>query len=298
MEESLQRNFSIGSEWLYYKIYTGYKTADLILTQIIQPITLQLKERGAIDKWFFIRYADPKHHLRIRFHCIDKGNIGQVIALLYEMLKGFLGEDLIWKIQLDTYQRELERYGPKTMELSEMLFGIDSDATIQFLDLIEGDEGEQLRWLFGLRSIDALLASFQYSLNQKLTLMKNLKTGFGIEFGMSRPLKKQLDDKYRKERANIATFMTFTKKQETDYEPILNILESKNTILRPLAEQILNLQAKGQLELELDSLMSSYVHMHMNRLFKSKNRLNEMVCYDFLYRYYMTAVALSKKENS
>ena len=32
--------------------------------------------------------------------------------------------------------------------------------------------------------------------------------------------------------------------------------------------------------------MSSYIHMHCNRLFKSNQRLNEWVLYDLLYEYY------------
>ena len=292
MNNRPQRNFSVGSEWLYYKLYTGHKTADLILTEIIKPMTEEFIGQEIIDKWFFIRYADPKHHLRVRFRSLDSQNIGRVITSLHEPLDHFMKQDLIWKIQLDTYQRELERYGQHTMELSESLFYHDSDAIVQFLDLIEGDEGEQLRWLYGLRSIDHLLESFEYPLGEKLVLMEMLKTGFGREFGMSWPLKKQLDEKYRKERENIEGFMVFTKESEPDYEPILTILEKKKQLLKPLTQQILDLRKNDKLELELNNLMGSYIHMLMNRLFKSKNRLNEMVCYDFLYRYYRSRLAL------
>ncbi len=290
-----KRNFSVGSKWLYYKLYTGHKTADLILTDIIWPVTQQLIQKGLIDKWFFIRYADPKHHLRVRFLCTDTNTIGKVITMLHEHLDHYMEQDLIWKVQLDTYQRELERYGTGTIELSETLFYHDSNSIVQFLDLIEGDEGEQLRWLYGLRSMDHLLNCFRYTLEEKLILMDSLKTGFGKEFGMSRPLKKQLDDKYRKERGNIEAFMAFTKESEPDYEPILTILETKTKLLEPLTRQLLDFKKKGMLQLELNNLMGSYLHMLMNRLFKSKNRLNELVCYDFSFRHYRTALAISKK---
>ncbi len=175
MNNNIQRNFSIGSEWLYYKLYTGHKTSDLVLTEIIKPIAQQLTNEKVIDKWFFIRYADPKHHVRLRFHCLDKSSIGRIISVLHEPLEHFMEEDLIWKIQLDTYQRELERYGTETMEFSETIFYHDSDSIVDFLDLIEGKEGEQLRWLFGLRSINHLLDCFDYSLEEKLVLMDSLK---------------------------------------------------------------------------------------------------------------------------
>ncbi|KAA2218521.1 thiopeptide-type bacteriocin biosynthesis protein [Maribacter flavus] len=289
-----RRNFCVGSEWVYYKIFTGYKTADLVLTEIIKPITEQLLQENSINKWFFIRYSNPEHHLRIRFLCSDQNVIGKVISKLYIPLNQYMGKDLIWKIQLDTYNREIERYGTETIELSENLFYYDSDTTIKFLDLIEGDEGEQLRWLFGLKSINHLLNCFNYSLEEKMNLMEILKTGFGQEFGMSRPLKKQLDDKFRVQRVRIEEFMLFTEENKLEYAPIIKLLEENEKKTRPLAKQILLILNKGSQETKLNNLMSSYIHMLMNRLFKSKNRLNEMVCYDFLFRYYTSEIARIK----
>ncbi|MEM1337012.1 MAG: thiopeptide-type bacteriocin biosynthesis protein [Bacteroidota bacterium] len=295
MNNRPSRYFIVGSEWLYYKLYTGYKTADLILTEIIKPITEYLVQEGLVDKWFFIRYGDPNHHLRIRFHLTRQNHLNKVISALHTPLRKFMNQDLIWKIQLDTYQRELERYGIHTMELSETLFFHDSRAIVNFLDLIEGGEGEQLRWLYGLRSIDSLLDSFKYHLKQKLSLLEVLKIGFGREFGMSRPLKKQLDAKYRNERENIEAFMLFTKDTNPDYEPILSNLSEKNQAIRPLTERISILIKERKPGLVLDDLLGSYTHMLLNRLFKSQNRLNEMVCYDFLFRYYRTLSALQSK---
>ncbi|WP_418502319.1 thiopeptide-type bacteriocin biosynthesis protein [Flagellimonas sp.] len=292
MTKRVTRTFIVGSEWLYYKIYTGHKTSDKVLTEIIKPISIKLIKKGVIEKWFFIRYADPNHHIRVRFLINNPKKINEVISILYGRLNDFIEQDLIWKIEIDTYKRELERYGLQTMELSETLFYHDSNSIVKFLDLIEGSEGEQLRWLFGLRSIDHLLSSFNYSIEEKLELLSHLKTGFGKEFGMTRFLKKQLDDKYRKEREKIESFVTFTRKSHPSYEPILKILNTKGKAIKPLAEQILYLHADRKLQLEINNLMESYTHMLMNRLFKSKNRLNEMVVYDFLYRYYKSAFAL------
>ncbi|TMM59136.1 hypothetical protein FEE95_06810 [Maribacter algarum] len=289
-----QRNFIFGSEWVYYKLYTGSKTSDSILTDVIKPISEELLACGAIDKWFFIRYADPKHHLRIRFHCPDTNRILEVIKSLKEPLNNLFNKDLIWKIQTDTYVRELERYGAKTMELSETIFYYDSKCCIDFIALIEGDVGEELRWLFGLRAIDFFLSAFQFTTKQKLDLLEKLKTGFGEEFGMGRPLKKQLDDKFRNERDKIEHFMSFSKVSEPDYGVLLNLLEEKNKSVGIISKEILGSIEQGS-SLTLDSLISSYIHMLMNRLFKSKNRLNEMVCYDFLYRYYRSFLARNKK---
>ncbi|MBC9797626.1 thiopeptide-type bacteriocin biosynthesis protein [Sinomicrobium weinanense] len=290
-----QRYFIPGDSWLFYKIYAGPKTSDAILTEIIRPVAIQLLEEKVIDRWFFIRYGDPKHHLRVRFHYEKPDNIGIIINRLVPYFRDYQEKDLIWKVEVDTYKRELERYGNNTMELAETLFFHDSEMITAFLDMIEGDEGEELRWLFSLRAMDALLDSFQYTEEEKLALMEGLKTGFGEEFGMSRPLKKQLDDKYRKQRVKIDAFMVFQPEDNPGYAPMLQVLEQKKHNIAPVAKTILKHREEKTLEKPLNDFMASYIHMLMNRLFKSKNRMHEMVCYDFLYRYYKSTIARKKK---
>lgn len=297
METVTQRSFILGDSWLYYKIYTGPKTADLILSEIILPVAEDLIKRKIIDKWFFIRYADPKHHLRVRFSYNNPENVGDIINTLYPRLKQYVDQDLIWKLQIDTYQREIERYGSNTMDLAETLFYHDSVLITKFIEMIEGDEGEELRWLFSLRAIDAFLDGFEYSLEDKRDLMQNMSTNFRSEFDSSKFLGKQLNDKYRAEKEKIKEFMIFTAADNPDYEPILDILEVCNKKSKSTIEAILKHKKNDTLEVSFNYLMSSYIHMHMNRLFKSKNRMHEMVCYDFLCREYKTMVARMKHSN-
>ncbi|WP_298542110.1 thiopeptide-type bacteriocin biosynthesis protein [uncultured Aquimarina sp.] len=289
----VQRSFIVGSEWLYYKIYTGPKTSDLVLTDIIKPTAMNLLENDIIDKWFFIRYNDPKHHIRVRFHYENPENVAGVINALYASLKEFSDEDLIWKIQLDTYQREIERYGVKTMSESEELFFLDSKMIVDFLDMIDGDEGEELRWLFATRAIDQQLQDFGYKEDEKMALMERLKLGFGAEFGMNKGLKKQLDKKFRNEHDKIKSFLNFERETDADYAPIIDVLAEKSKHSEVLIRKILSVVSKP----ELDDMMGSYIHMLMNRLFRSKNRLHEMVIYDLLYRTYKVAWGIRKFKN-
>ncbi len=295
MNKNIQRTFIIGDEWLYYKIYCGTKTADLILTEVIKPITEKLLTNNIIDKWFFIRYSDPKLHLRVRFHYIEPKNIFDIIKSVNSLSKTYIEQNLIWKVQIDTYQREIERYGVNTMELAENLFFHDSNMIVNMIELIDGDEGEIIRWLFGLRAINSLLDDFQYELQQKLELLKILKENFGKEFGMNRFLKKQLDEKYRKEQPAINDVLDRTKDETSEMLLLLKLLNQKSIITLPVIKEILILKQNNQLNPTLNNLMSSYIHMMMNRLFKSKQRMHEMVLYDFLYRYYNSEIA---KKNS
>ena len=82
-----KRNFILGSNWLYFKIYTGYKTADFLLTDIIHPIVQNLQRQNLISHWFFIRYNDPDFHIRIRFYISDTQQINKILAILEKSLR-------------------------------------------------------------------------------------------------------------------------------------------------------------------------------------------------------------------
>ena len=291
--DNVQRSFIIGDEWLYYKLYCGPKTADEILTMVIKPVTEELFKKKIIDKWFFIRYSDPKLHLRVRFHYTTPEKISVIINTLYEFIKTYIDQDLINKIQIDTYQRELERYGFRSIELVEELFFYDSEMIVNFLDMIEGDEGEVIRWLFALRAIDNFLDTFLYSEEKKLKLLEGLKNGFGKEFGMNKMLKLQLDKKYRNNRQLINEFFN-DKFGEENIGDLIHLLNQKSLKIKNVVQEILKKENEQILEKPLDDLLGSYIHMLMNRLFKSKQRMHEMVIYDFLYRYYKSEIAKKK----
>ena len=155
-----KRTYILGDEWLYYKLYCGARSSDVILTETIKPFTEDLLDKGLIDSWFFIRYGDPDFHIRIRFHLVDTNNIGTVITQFNQVLQGYVAQHVIHKIQADTYLRELERYGTNTMEISETLFFHDSTMLLNAISLIEDEE---LYFLFVIKAIKKLLDSLGYS---------------------------------------------------------------------------------------------------------------------------------------
>lgn len=292
--KSTQRFFSIGDSWLYYKLYTGHKTADQVLAQALKPLTEQLLAQGLIDKWFFIRYADPKFHLKVRFRCCNEAALSAVITSFNQAIAPFIEDEFIWKVVMEGYQRELDRYGHNTIEEAESLFLHDSHFVVSFLNATEGPEGEELRWLCALRGIDSLLNAFGYNLETKHALAERLKIGFGREFGMSRFLKKQLDTKYRGVRKKIDHFLSDDLRQNNELAPLLEMLSKREMGIAPLAARLRQYEQEKSLSLPLDDLMSSYIHMFMNRLFRSQNRKYEMVIYDFLYRSYHSQYARLK----
>ena len=59
----MERIFIPGSQWLFFKLYTGTQSADVLLAEQIGPLMKRLRDCGAIDDFFFIRYTDPLFHL-------------------------------------------------------------------------------------------------------------------------------------------------------------------------------------------------------------------------------------------
>lgn len=290
-DKKIQRNFILGDKWIYFKIYTGYKVSDNILIEIIGPLVEKFLKNGVIDRWFFIRYGDPKHHLRVRFHATSPQSILTVIQNLYPHLNKLLEEKLIWKIQTDTYKREIERYGINSMFLSEKIFYHNSIMIVNFLSLTRNEEDEDIRWLFSLKSIDSLLNSFGYKLRDKTDLLLSLSTSFKQEFNSSKFLVKQLSKKYRNKQDKIEEFLSDELKMKSYNHIIFDIIDKHEHSIKKIVTEIQSINSLGKLEVHLNYLMSSYIHMLMNRLFKSENRLYEMVCYGFLYKYYKSKCA-------
>lgn len=285
----MKRTFKIGDEWIYYKLYCGPRTADTLLVEFIYPLTQKLIKKSLIDKWFFIRYKDPEHHLRLRFYSEDTSKFGVIINEINNDLQYFIDNDIIWKVQLEMYQRELERYGKSTIDLLENMFFHDSIVSVNAIDLIDNDD---ILFIFILMSINDLLKCFGYDLHGKLNFVKHNLANFKQEFNSDKHLTKQLNKKYQSLRNDIESFMNLEFHER--FNPLLKEIEYKKINNQPYIDKILLKNKEGILDVELDNLVSSYIHMMINRQFRDKQRLFELVCYDSLSRYYNSVLAVKK----
>jgi thiopeptide-type bacteriocin biosynthesis protein len=292
-DNGIQRNFIIGDAWNYFKIYTGFKTADAILTGCIEPLANPLISNRIIDKWFFIRYSDPKFHLRVRFHSTHPEHVPAVVMNFNQTMKKHVQNQLVWKIQADTYNRELERYGTDTMELSETLFWLDSEMICKIIASEKVKQDENLRWLLGLKMLDVLLDDFGFSLSEKCDLMKNLQDNFGKEFGINAEYRRQFGQKYRNEKAKIEMFLDKNTEQDDEYTELFYTIFEKSNASKPVIKEIRD-KITATNNPTLNDLLSSYIHMTLNRLFRTQQRMHELVLYDYLFRYYNSSLARQK----
>src|SRR6185312_2777038 len=127
--KNIPRSFVPGSEWIYFKIYCGSTVSDKILMNVVKQAIDSLLEKCIIKEAFFIRYTDPHYHIRFRLHLEDRGDTEPLAAVLksvYDLLHPFSENGLVWKVQLDTYEREIERYGEHAIPASEAIFFHDT----------------------------------------------------------------------------------------------------------------------------------------------------------------------------
>ncbi len=256
--------FKPGSEWLYIKIYCGVYASDEILVSKIKPIAEILKKENKITHWFFIRYSDPENHLRIRFHISDKKNISKIIEAINKALNFYFINKIIWKISLDTYVRELERYGFNTIEEAEYFFYYDSK---QVLNILETNTLEKSKFIMIFSWIEIIMSQFKFKDEALISFLDINQKKFKNEFNVNYKSKKELGIKYNDLIKNISD------KEYSFFSEKDNIL----FIISSLRNKLSDYEKEKQ-------VLASLIHMSINRLFLNNQRLYEMVLYDFLYK--------------
>ncbi|MDR1120912.1 MAG: thiopeptide-type bacteriocin biosynthesis protein [Dysgonamonadaceae bacterium] len=289
------RTFMPGSEWLYFKIYTGAKTADRILKDSLYPFVTKLLGDRIIDRWFYIRYADPDFHVRFRLHLTETRNFNSVFNGFYDTFHNLIENDLAWNIQCDTYQRELERYGMNTIDLVEYIFYIDSELSINLLEHLDADNTEEHRWLISLMLIDSYFSVFSFDMDLRKELMNQMAEGYKNEFGIKHHnMKQQLDTKYRTYKETIWSVMDNGNVSDSIYGRYHELIQKYRQVIFSTVQEILRIEKEGKSQVKSDALLTGIIHMTMNRWFRSKNRLHELLIYDFMSRYYNSRVAKEK----
>jgi len=275
------------------KLYGGETTRDAAILQLVAPVARTAMESGAAEQWFFVRYHDPGCHLRVRFRGEPGRLQAEVLAALLPAASAWVEEGRLRQVQLDTYEREVERYGgPEGIGLAEQIFHWDSVAVAEILELLEpGDAGLDERWRLALRGIDTLLTDLGLDLPARREAMSRQRGAFAREFRAGGPMKGALGDRFRKERAALTALFDPRRDAGSPLAPGLRVLGERSRRLAPVAAKLRAAERGGRLSRPLADLAASMAHMHVNRLLRSAHRAQELVLYDFLTRLYDALLA-------
>lgn len=279
----IQKYFPAGSEWLFYKIYCSESIADEILNQVVFRLANRFLKAKIIDKWFFIRYSDPKTHLRVRFHLKDIANLSYVMNLFNEKINSYIRDGHVRTVQTDLYEREIKRYKQYTIENVEDFFFNDTRICEKILTKVikSGDEDE--RWLIALIVLDQTFEGFELTLEERIQMLRKLHNYFLEEHFADKKLRHQLSSMYREKKQVISFEITQFKHSSGNYVDFKDLFEERSKLCKLIKTKVIENDSD-----DLASIQSSLMHMSMNRTFNVKQRSHEFVCYSLLLNYYVS----------
>ena len=266
-----------------------------MLERVVGPLVREALGSGAADRWFFIRYGDPQWHLRVRLRGSPARLREEILAALHEATAPLLADGSLWKVQLDTYERELERYGgAEGIELAERIFQADSEAVLEILEMLEpGDEGSDERWRLALAGTHSLLEDLGLGLVEKRALLDDARREFleNLRANEGVGARRRLGERFRKEAKNLDVLLDPSRGGEGPLLPGLEVLRGRSKRLAPLVEELRAREREGKLSRPLADIAPSFIHMHVNRMLRSAQRAQEPVLYEFLSRLYESRAA-------
>jgi thiopeptide-type bacteriocin biosynthesis protein len=285
------RVFPPGSAWLYVKLYAGPATLERVLTKTIAPLASKFSERQLSEEWFFVRYRDPDSHLRVRF----RGSPERLRNIVWPELSTALDLELkarrVTRVQIDTYTREIERYGGlKGVCLAERLFHVDSTACAAMLAAIGSEASAADRQLLCVFSVAALLRSFGVD-------AKTLIEWFEVFRPSESLMRRVFAREYRACRKAIMSYVQEGVIPSPEFAGIRDILFHRSVAIEEIAGCYRALLDENQCARTLRQLVLSFAHMNVNRLLRLDQVLiSEARVYDFLRCSYESVLARQAKQ--
>lgn len=280
------RKYPPGSSWLYVRLYGGPQALESWLASWLADSVDAWKGSGMVIQFHYLHYLDPDYHLRLRFNLPDPDQSGKIMREIQDSCAEMLEEDQVWKIETGTYEPEYERYGFDRMPAIEKLFEMDSLFWLSEIRRCLHHDDPDI-WKTALRSIDILFNDFGVGIADKISIIKRLRDSAIAVSGFSRSMKGQLDAKYRILSGEIARLLdNHADKSGTG-------LSGRSIRLSVVVNEIRDSYENLEL-LYASDLLPDLIHMSLNRAFRTRHRMQELVIYDFLGRYYDSANARRK----
>lgn len=284
-----QRVFSPTTEWGFLKCYGAIDAQRRFL---LGPARQRLEaafQQGSIDGWFFLHYADPQPHLRVRVH---GPQANPVMAALLSDAKPWVDESFS-KVEWSTYAREVERYGGlEGVALAERVFCADSVFALEVLgDLRADDEAV----LILLAATHRLFDDFQVPLEPRAQLVAALRAGYAAEFGVAQSAEAALSELGRSTRQAVAHLLAG---QGELAERLKAPLDRRSALVTPVVSLWRALVDSGRSQKPLSEVVASLVHMQAPRLTPYSQRKTELVVLDLLDRQYRSTLARQRPPRS
>jgi thiopeptide-type bacteriocin biosynthesis protein len=258
-----------GSEWLFVKLYCPRALENELLTGPIAELSEEALAMSAASSWFFIRYADPDPHLRLRFRGDPDRLTSELVPRVCVWAERVIRDGLGTRLSFDTYDRELERFGgPAGTQASEAIFGADSRAVLEILRLSSDGVLDMDLTALAVLSIDDLLAALGAGEDERTEWYRN-RAGPHLAAG----------DEYRRRKDSLRSLLGDPEaiRSQRGGDAVARALTARRRESEAAGRQLDELEAAGLLFQPKAQLFSSYVHLHCNRLLGIDRMAEEQV---------------------
>jgi thiopeptide-type bacteriocin biosynthesis protein len=261
------------NDWLYFKIYCHPISSDNILCDHILPLLKKLEKKGFIQRGFWVRYQDPRYHLRLRMKP-GPGKYGTCFEIFSSCFNKLRAARLIHHFQTDIYVREIDRYSAELIPCVEAIFNSSSKMVGKLLKMKHSLQwNEETIFTKAVSNVREILLYFNFSPRQKIEFSKLQFEQFFDEFGRPKNLKNEFEKIYKSIHSGIC--LKFTGKKTSYFSRHLKL------DIETLIKQFDSKKPKG---IKIEKLAADIIHMHLNRLFSYEQRYFEMMVYYLLYR--------------
>jgi thiopeptide-type bacteriocin biosynthesis protein len=289
-ESRFRRSFPPGTTWLYFKLHGGFSAVDRLLCELVGPLCARLLTDGVAERWFFVRYGDPDYHLRLRLEGPADQLHDVALGALQTGLEPYLEDGSVWRVQLDTYEREVERYGgPEGILTAERLFHLDSEAAVEAVTATRGDS--QGRWRLALLGVDALLGDLRFEVARKVLVVDQLRDHLHRLVAPKERLSDLFRQSFRTQRADLEALLA----SSGPSPPGAGALETRSSRSKSVIAELLESERAGRLTRRIAGIAGSLAHLHVNRMLSAAPRQEELRMYDHLARLYRSQTARERK---
>jgi class I lanthipeptide synthase len=255
-----------GSDWLFVKLYCPAVLEEEFLVGPVRDFCHEVSRRRLTDGWFFVRYADPDLHIRLRFRGDPNRLLTELLPEVCAWGGEVIGEGMCQRFAFDTYDREIERYGgPAGMALVEAVFTADSPAAVDLLAVLRRTSDLD-RLTLAVASIDDLLSALgldgaerQRWYRSRVRVPHLSGPDFRERKAVLRSLLGEADGVARLEQG--AAFA--------------GIFAERRRSLASVAKRLAALVDGSDLGRPLPTILESVIHMHCNRLAGADRGLEE-----------------------
>lgn len=253
-----QRKLLPGQGCLYFKLYGPRELQGDLLCEIAKWLDRDFPQ----ERWFFIRYRDPADHLRLRFFSVAS-SLQDCLLTSASIFTNYLRRGLINRVCIDTYERELERYGGLAgIELCESIFCTDSRWAAQLEGMKRGLGVPELE--LGFFSVDMFLRGLGLNRDQRRQLYEFLHDRYGEPYQAQR---KKVSRLFSESRQRLYTLLSPTAlAQDAVMSPLNAWAADFRCQLSASGRALQTMVSNGKVLRDHEEILGSLIHMHCNRL--------------------------------